>query len=216
MMPAILLTLWASYTVKSSFNKYSGIPSGKGYTGYQAAREILDRNGLKHIKIELTGGFLSDHYDPGAKILRLSEKVARVPSLAAVGVAAHEAGHALQQAKSYSPLLIRQTIAPISQYSTYLSYIFIIVGAIINAFVLTKIGIIIFSVAVFFSLFTLPVEFNASKRARHMLLAYGIISKKEDSHVKKVLDAAAMTYVAAAMSAVLTLLYYIIGFGSDD
>ncbi len=214
--PAIILSFWASYKVKSSFNKYSKVPSKKGYNGYNAAREILDKNGLTNVKIELTSGIMSDHYDPTKRVLRLSQNVANISSLASLGVAAHEAGHAIQDSKAYSPLIIRQILAPITQFSSYLSYILIFIGIIISISALTKVGIILFSAAVLFSLVTLPVEFDASSRARRLLVDYGIITKQEDLGVKKVLDAAAMTYVASAMSAVLTLLYFIIGLRSGD
>jgi len=213
MIPAIILSLWASLRVKKQINKYLRVPSKNGLTGYQVAREILEKVGLKSVKIEIVNGFLSDHYDPSTKTLRLSKAIAQKASLASIGVAAHEAGHAIQHAKKYSPLIIRQTIAPLSKFSSWASYLFIIAGNLLSLMSLEKIGIILFSVAVVFSLVTLPVEFNASKRAKRLLAGYGLITKQESNGIDKVLNAAAMTYVAGAASSLMTLLYF--AFDSD-
>ncbi len=219
MIPAVLITLWASYRVKASFKKYSKVPSANGFTGFQAAREILDRNGLQRIRIEETKGFLGDHFDSGAGVLRLSPDVYRLNSLSSIGVAAHEAGHAIQQAKNYSPLALRQALVPVTQFSSTIFNVLIFAGVIaawLFSFVgLIKIALIFLGVTVIFSIITLPVEFNASSRARKLLMAYGIVSQREDTHIATVLNAAALTYVAAAASAIITLLYYVFAFLDD-
>ena len=213
MAPVLLISLWASFRLKSAFNKYSQIPSRSGHTGAEVARIILQRNGLSHIPVEETTGFLSDHYDPIKKVVRLSPEVYNSNSLAAIGVAAHETGHAIQHAKMYKPLVLRNAIAPTASIGSNLSWIIIFAGFIIGSLGLVKFGILLFSLVVFFQLITLPVEFNASSRAKEILQGYGIVSSGELAGVNKVLSAAAMTYVAAAASAIMTLLYFLIRAG---
>ena len=213
MIPVLILSAWASWSVKSSFNRYSKIASRAGITGAQAAREILDRNGLSSVSVVKTGGHLSDHYDPGKKVVRLSEPVYSSTSLAAIGVAAHETGHAVQHAKSYAPLVLRNTMVPIASFGSNFAWIVIIGGFIMGMLGLVKIGIVLFTAVVIFQLITLPVEFNASARAKEMLASYRIVGPGEMAGVNSVLSAAAMTYVAAAASSIMTLLYFLIRAG---
>ncbi len=213
MAPVLLLSLWASMRVKSTFRKYSQVGSGSGRTGAQVAELILGHNGLGNIPVEETTGFLSDHYDPIKKVIRLSPDVYRGSSLASIGVAAHETGHALQHARRYQPLMLRNMIAPTASIGSNMAWIVIMAGFVINSLGLVKIGIVLFSVVVVFQLITLPVEFNASSRAKEILSTYGIVSSGELAGVSRVLSAAAMTYVAAAASAIVTLLYFLIRAG---
>lgn len=213
MAPVFLLSLWASFRVKRAFKKYSTVMSHSGRTGAQVAELLLSRSGLGHIPVVETSGFLSDHYDPSKKVIRLSPDVFGSNSIAAIGVAAHETGHAIQHAKAYSPLMLRNTMAPIASIGSNLSWIIIMAGFIFGALGLVKVGIVLFSVVVFFQLITLPVEFNASTRAKEILVSYGVVSSGEVEGVSKVLSAAAMTYVAAAASAIVTLLYFLIRAG---
>jgi Zn-dependent membrane protease YugP len=213
MIPTFLLSLWASFRVKRAFKKYSEVGSHSGMTGAQVAELILERSGIGHVSVEETSGFLSDHYDPSKKVVRLSHDVYSGSSLSSLGVAAHETGHAIQHASSYSPLVLRNAMAPTASIGSNLSYIIIAAGFIIGAMGLVKVGIVIFTVVVFFQLITLPVEFNASARAKEILVSYGVVNSSEMEGVKKVLSAAAMTYVAAAASSIATLLYYLIRAG---
>ena len=213
MLPVMLLSFFASFRVKSAFKKYSQVRTAFGITGAQAARQILDRNGLNHIEVVETHGFLSDHYDPMKKVVRLSPEVYRSPSLASVGIAAHETGHAVQHAKSYAPLMLRNMMVPVASIGSNFAWIAIMAGFFIGMMGLVKIGILLFSAVVVFQLVTLPVEFNASTRAKEMLTGYGLISTGELAGVSKVLSAAAMTYVAAAASAIVTLLYFLLRAG---
>ena len=213
MLPVLLLSLWASMKVKSTFKKYSKIATRSGYTGARVAEMILQQNGLGNIPVVETKGFLSDHYDPVKKVVRLSTDVYRSNSIAAIGVAAHETGHALQHSKEYRPLVLRNMMAPMASIGSNLSWIIIFAGFIIGALGLVKVGIILFSVVVAFQLVTLPVEFNASTRAKAVLSTYGIVNATELKGVNNVLSAAAMTYVAAAASAIMTLLYFLIRAG---
>jgi Zn-dependent membrane protease YugP len=220
MAPVLLLSLFATIKVKSTFSKYSKIASSSGMQASEVAMQILSRNGISNVAVTETGGFLSDHYDPIKKVVRLSPDVFRSNSIAAIGVAAHETGHAIQHAKSYSPLILRNTIVPVAQFGSSFAWIAIILGFILGFMGLVKFGILLFSGVVFFQLVTLPVEFNASSRAKEMLASYGLLSQTELVGVRKVLSAAAMTYVAAAASSIMTLLYFLIraGFlgGRDD
>lgn len=217
--PALLLSLYASFKVKSAFKKYSRIATASGLTGAQAAGNMLRSNGLYDVEIEPTKGFLSDHYDPRSKKLRLSPEVYSGKSISSVGVAAHEAGHALQDADGYGPLKLRSAIVPAASIGSKLAWPLLIIGAIIMyagsmfGLVMVKIGIILFSLAVAFQLITLPVEFNASRRALAALDSSGMLMKEEVSGARKVLSAAALTYVAAAAAAVLQLLYFLLRFG---
>ncbi len=210
-LPALLLGLWAQMKVKSAFNKYSKVPAGRGTAGAQVARRILDANGLGNVNVEETRGFLSDHYDPRSRTLRLSPRVYQSNSLAAVGVAAHEAGHALQHSANYAPLALRSAIVPSVQIGSWLGPIIFIIGIFMGSglgFTISLVGLILFAAVAVFTLVTLPVEFNASKRAKEILVAQGFVGQHEMKGVNAVLDAAALTYVAAAIQAITTLLYY--------
>ena len=207
-LPALILGLYAQFKVKSAFSKYSQVRNVAGITGAQAARRILDANGLTHVDVERSQGMLSDHYDPRTKTLRLSPEVYERPSLAAVGVAAHEAGHALQDKTGYAPLQLRSAMVPTVQIGSWLGPIIFIVGLLMSFTPLAWFGLILFAGVAVFSLVTLPVEFNASNRAKQLLVGQGILAPQEMGGVNKVLDAAALTYVAAALQAIMTLLYY--------
>ena len=213
MIPVFLLSAFSSFKVKSSFNKYSKVYLRSGMSGAQVARRILDRNGLSHINVVETGGFLSDHYDPIKKVVRLSPDVYRGQTVAAVGVAAHETGHAIQHKESYQPLILRNMIVPVASIGSNFAWIIIFAGFLLGALGLVKIGIALFSIVVVFQVLTLPVEFNASSRAKKILAAEGYVSPTELQGVNSVLSAAAMTYVAAATSAIMTLLYFLLRAG---
>jgi len=219
MIPVLILSGIASWRVKSAYKKYSRIGSRSGMTGADVAAQILRQNGLSNVQVTETRGFLSDHYDPRKKVVRLSPGVYRSSSIAALGIAAHETGHAIQHARSYTPLTVRNLLVPVASIGSNLSWIIIFGGFLLGMMGLVKIGIVLFSVVVVFQLLTLPVEFNASARAKQILSSYGILSSGEMQGVNKVLSAAAMTYVAAAASAIMTLLYFLLraGFlGGDD
>jgi len=218
--PAMILAMLASFYTKSTFQKYSRVRSSSGLTGAQAAAQMLSSKGIYDVDIEQVQGFLSDHYDPRHKVLRLSPDVYNSDSLAAIGVACHEAGHALQHADGYAPLSIRSAMVPITQFGSSGSYIFFILGFLFHSPDLIKFGVILFAAVVAFSLVTLPVEWNASARAKKLMVYSGIVSQPEAAQAGQVLNAAFMTYVASAVSALLTLLYYLLRFGllggSDD
>ena len=205
--PAMLLAAWAQIKVKSAFARASEMPSAGRMTGAEAAYRILRANGLQRISIEQTQGFLGDHYDPRHKVLRLSPDVYNGRSLASVGVAAHEAGHAIQDAAGYAPLKLRNGIVPLAAVGGNLSMIIFMAGLIFSFTQLILLGIVLFSLTVVFQLINLPVEFNASRRAREVLVANGIVAPQQDAEVGRVLNAAALTYVAATSGAILTLLY---------
>ena len=210
-LPALLLGLWAQARVKGAFNKYSRVRTYGNFSGAQVARYILDQNGLHNIQVEQTGGLLSDHYDPGSKVLRLSAEVYSTPSVAAAGIAAHEAGHALQDAEGYSPLAVRSFLVPTVQIGSWLGPIIFMLGLFLAGNTGTMIawgGLILFSATAVFSLVTLPVELDASRRAKAWLETSGVIHTGEMEGVNRVLDAAAWTYVAAATQAISTVLYY--------
>lgn len=215
--PALILSLIATTRVKSTFARYAKRPSSSGLTGAQAAALMLARSGAVDVKIEHARGFLGDHYDPTSKTLRLSNGVYDSTSLSAVGVACHEAGHALQHASGYKPLVWRSALVPVAQFGSTFSYWFIFGGLIFSqapwGMSLVKIGIVLFSAAVVFSLVTLPVEWDASARAKRQMVACGVVSGSEAKDSGKVLDAAFLTYIAAAASALLTLLYYLVRSG---
>ncbi len=212
--PGLLIAVWATWRVKSNFRKYSNVPIRSGHSGADVARLILRQKGVHDVEVEPASGFLSDHYDSRAKKLRLSPDVYNGRSVAAAGIAAHEAGHALQHAARYSPLILRQTIAPVAAVGSNLSWVFILIGGIVASAGLMKLGLVLFTVFVLFSLITLPVEFDASRRAKDLLPELGVIARGGESvGVQKVLGAAAMTYVAAAVSAIMTLLYYLVRLG---
>ncbi|NOX61119.1 MAG: zinc metallopeptidase [Chloroflexi bacterium] len=212
-LPGLLLGLYAQMRVKSAFSKYSQVRNSRGLTGAQAARVILDHYGLYDVRIEETQGMLSDHYDPRSKTLRLSPDVGRSPTIAAVGVAAHESGHALQHAKNYAPLQLRSALVPAVQFGSWLGPMLFMAGFFLQAFSgfgfqVALLGLILFAVTAVFAIITLPVEFDASRRAKKELVAVGILSPAEMEGVNKVLNAAALTYVAAAIAAIGQVLYY--------
>lgn len=226
MIPPLLLSVYASWKVKHTFAKYSEVGTRSGLTGAEAAARVLSDSGIavtgnveaypkaQACAIEATHGFLSDHYDPSAQVLRLSEPVYGGRSVAALGVAAHEAGHAIQHARSYAPLALRSMVVPITGIGSNLAWPIFFVGLILHNLpfggILQQVGIALFSFVVLFTLITLPVEFNASKRALVALSSGGYLTQDEMYGARKVLNAAAMTYVAAAASAVMTLLYMLL------
>jgi Zn-dependent membrane protease YugP len=218
MLPALVLGIIAQAAVKGRFNKYSQVRTLRGLTGAQAAREILDSNGLYDVSIEESQGFLTDNYDPRSRTLRLSPQVARNPSVASVGVAAHETGHALQHAKGYLPLQVRSAMVPAVQFGSWLGPIVIMAGILLEALMgafalgnaLAWFGVALFGTVTAFSFVTLPVELDASARAKKLLYQYNIVDRRELDGVNKVLNAAAWTYVVAALSALLQLLYWIL------
>lgn len=203
-LPALLFSMFAQMKIKSTFSKYLQVPSQTGLTGSQVARFILDKNGLHNVRIEPVAGSLTDHYDPRTEVVRLSQNVYGGSSIAAVSVAAHEVGHAIQHANSYFPLSLRSALAPIASFGSRLVWVFIFIGMIISPFFI-NIGIAMFLGVVLFQIVTLPVEFNASKRALEQLEA-GIIDEESARGSKRVLNAAALTYVAATIVALAELL----------
>jgi Zn-dependent membrane protease YugP len=207
--PALLLGLWAQFRIRSTYAQAQQI--GAPFSGAVAARQILDSAGLDQVGIEQTPGQLSDHYDPRDKVLRLSPEVYRSNSLAAVGIAAHEAGHALQDAANYAPLVIRNAVVPVANIGSGAGMWMCILGLMFQAQLpyLLTLGIIVFSGVVFFQVINLPVEFNASARAKAQLVELGIVPQNEMFYINKVLNAAALTYVAATLQAVMTLLYFV-------
>ncbi len=210
LIPAIILALWAQYRVQSTFNKYQKIPAASRYTGADIARRLLDENGLSNIKIEEVSGNLSDHYDPKAKRLRLSNGTARSRSVAAIGVAAHEVGHAIQDHEAYGAFQVRHAIFPVANLGSTLAFPLFFIGILFTVPKLMDVGIILFSAAVLFQVVTLPVEFNASSRALALLKNRGYLQQAEAKQAKSVLDAAALTYIAATAMAVLSLLRLLI------
>lgn len=208
--PGFLLALWATFKVKSTFNRYSKVSIASRASGAQVARELLERSGIHDVGVEPHHGFLSDHYHPTEKVVRLSENVFHGRSVSAVGVAAHEVGHAIQHAQGYGLMRLRQMLVGPANLGSNLSYILVIVGFLFHAGGLIWIGVILFSAVVAFQLVTLPVELNASKRARRQLVATGIVSQAEGREVGKVLNAAAMTYLAAVITSLLTLVYFVL------
>lgn len=203
---AFIFSLWAQFRVKGSFNKWSQVANLNGLTGYEAARMMLDRNGLHDVPIEPVPGVLSDHYDPIHRVVRLSEPVYYERSIAAVSVACHEVGHAIQHKVHYPMLTLRHRMFPVVNFASGVAPFLLLAGFLFGALNLVGIGIIFFSAAVLFQLVTLPVEFNASNRARQVMVEEGFIRNEEERGVAKVLNAAALTYVAAALVSVLELL----------
>ena len=214
--PALILGLWAQARVRSAFAEAERVRAPM--SGAAAARYVLDSAGLQNVAIEPVQGFLSDHYDPRHKVLRLSPQVYQGQSMAAVGVAAHEAGHALQDAKAYAPLAIRNAAVPVASFGGGISIFLLILGVMMGAAgtYLIWLGIITYSGVVFFQLVNLPVEFDASRRAKAQLDALGVVPAKQQEYVRKVLNAAAWTYVAGTLQAVMTLLYFILRFGGSS
>jgi len=207
-LPALILGLWAQFKVQAAYKKYSQVRSMVGMSGSEIARRMLDTSGLYNVKVEMVNGFLSDHYDPSSRTLRLSPDVYRGTTLAAAGIAAHDAGHALQHQDSYLPLQIRSAIIPTVQIGSWLGPIIFVIGMLISE-KLAWIGLILFAATALFADVTLPVEFNATRRAKAWLTASGVIYNNETKGINSVLDAAALTYVAAAIQAISTVLYYV-------
>lgn len=212
-VPALILALWAQAKVKSTYARYSSVISRKGLTGAQAARAILDKNGLSDVRIEHIAGQLTDHYDPKTRIVRLSDNVYGSSSIAAIGVAAHEVGHAVQHATGYGFLKLRTAIIPVTNIGSSLSMPLILIGLLLNSASLAFAGIILFSLVAIFQLITLPVEFNASSRAISTLDSFGMLDAQELAGTRKVLSAAAMTYVAALAVSLAQLLRLVMLFG---
>ncbi len=206
--PAMLLAMWAQYRVKSAYAMGSRVGARSGLSGAETAQRILNAYGIANVAIEPVQTYLGDHYDPKHKVLRLSPDVYHGRSLASLGIAAHEVGHAIQDATSYGPLAIRNGLVPMASIGSNLSIILVIAGLVLQMTNLAVVGLALFSLVVLFQLVNLPVEFNASSRARGILLQQNMISPQENVVVGKVLNAAAMTYVAATLTAVFTLLYY--------
>ena len=212
--PALLLAAWAQFRVKSAYATAQQVPAS--LSGAAAARHILDSAGMQGVEIEQVDGALSDHYDPRAKVLRLSADVYHNRSAAAVGIAAHEAGHAMQDAQAYALMGIRNAAVPMANFGSNASFLLLILGVALNVQALIWVGILAFAGIVFFQLVNLPVEFDASNRAKAQLVQLGIVGPQEMVYVRRVLNAAAWTYVAATLQAVLTLLYYVIRFTGND
>lgn len=207
-IPPLLLSLYAQWRVKSAFSQMSQVPAS--LSGAQAARRMLDDAGLFDVPIECVPGELSDHYDPRSKVVRLSPDVHNGRSMASVGVACHEVGHALQDAKGYAPLVVRNLAVPAASFGSGAGVYICLAGLIFSIQPLLWLGIIVFSAVVFFQLVNLPVEFNASTRAKQQLVGLGIIADNDAYYVNRVLNAAALTYVAATLQSVMVLLYYLL------
>jgi len=205
LIPAIIFALYAQARVQGTFNKFSNVASARGFSGADLARKILDHENLSEVKVEQTTGSLTDHYDPRSKTLRLSQPVYQSTSVAALGVVAHEIGHAVQDAKAYTPLKFRNSIVPVASFGSNLAFPLFFVGIFAGLPFLMDLGIILFVLAVVFTVITLPVEFNASKRAIQLLSDGGYLTAQEIPLAKQVLSAAALTYVAATAMAVLNL-----------
>jgi Zn-dependent membrane protease YugP len=217
MVPALVLSLVASFVTKGTFKRYANTRAYSGLTGAQAAERMMRSEGVYDVQIERVAGFLSDHYDPGKKVLRLSPDVYDSPSLSAIGVACHEAGHAIQHARAYAPLALRSALVPLAQFGSSASYWIIMLGFMLAhtpaGMWMVKIGIALFAAAVLFSLVTLPVEWDASARAKAHIVSAGIVSPGQETQAGRVLNAAFLTYVAGAVSALMTLAYYLIRSG---
>lgn len=213
----MIVPIWAQFKVKSTYKKYSKIATGEGIPGAEVARKILDANGLYEVQVKETPGVLSDHYNPMSKTVNLSSENFHRSSVAGAAVAAHEVGHAIQDQQGYAALRFRHALVPVANISSNLAWVFIIIGLISTAFSnLLLVGILLMAAGVLFQLVTLPVEFNASSRAMDQMVSLGLISNREERDAKKVLNAAAMTYVAAAAVAVLELLRLIFIFVNRD
>jgi Zn-dependent membrane protease YugP len=216
MIPPLIFMIWAQARVSSAFNKYSRVRNMSGMTGAQAAQTLLEHNGLREVRVEGAKGKLTDHYDPRHKVLRLSADVARVPSVAALGIVAHEVGHAVQHKAGYGPLKLRSALVPAANLGSRFGFICVFLGLILYLFGagfgldIMWAGIALFAAAVLFALVTLPVEYNASNRARQMLQATGLVSTKEYQGASAVLSAAVLTYVAALLQAMAQLFYFIL------
>src|SRR5688572_6447908 len=207
--PGLALSLWASFRVKSTFGKYSQVTTRRGLSGAEAAMVLLRGAGISDVEIVRSQGMLSDHYNPVTKKLALSDKVYGERSVAAVGVATHEAGHAIQHARHYAPLWVRSALVPTANIGSSIGYLTMAFGLMFTSQSMVLIGAILFSAVLLFQVVTLPVEFNASSRAKALVVQHGIVTMEERRGVDAVLNAAALTYVAAAISTLLTLLYYL-------
>lgn len=209
MLPGLLLALWAQGRVRSAYAEAGQVRSISGLSGAETAQRILDAHRIHDVKIESTPSFMGDHYDPRHKVLRLSPDVFSGRSLASMGIAAHEVGHAIQHNRGYAPLALRNGLLPVAAFGSHVSVILIIAGLLIASFrELAWLGLILFGVTVLFQILTLPVELDASRRARQVLLNNGLVAQSEDRYVARVLNAAAWTYVAAAVTALMQLLYF--------
>ena len=216
MIPPFVFMIYAQAKVNSAFKKYSNMPNSQRVTGAEAAEKLLQANGLTNVRVEGVKGRLGDHYDPSKKVLRLSPAVANTPSVAALGIVAHEVGHAVQDKVGYAFLKFRTSLVPAANLGSTLGYIFVILGLLLAWFgtkfglTVVWIGVFLFSLAVIFSLITLPVEYNASNRARQMLRSTGVVSIQEYDGASAVLSAAALTYVAATLQAIAQLFYFVL------
>ena len=212
LIPVLLITLYAQFKVSSTFNRYSRITNSRRLTGAQAAEEVLRRHGVYDVRIERVRGNLTDHYDPRTNVIRLSESVYDSPSIAAVGVAAHEAGHAVQYAVGYAPIQLRAAIIPLTQVGSQVGLVLLVLGLVLSFESLFFIGIVLFSFTTLFQLVTLPVEFNASRRAMETIRSGGLLNDQEADGARRVLSAAALTYVAALLMSIVQLLRYVMLF----
>jgi Zn-dependent membrane protease YugP len=220
-IPGMLLAGWAQYRVQSAYSQASQMPAPRGLSGAQAAEIVMREAGVDGVGIEPVDGFLSDHYDPSSKVLRLSPGVYQARSLAALGIAAHEAGHAIQDAHRYAPLVARNFLVPMASFGSNFSWIVMMAGFFLQMANLIYLGIGLFGLTVLFQVVNLPVEFDASRRARQSLLMSGLVSPDDDREIGRVLNAAALTYVAGTLTSILTLLYFLyrsglLGGRSDD
>lgn len=211
--PAFLFSLWASWRTKANYRKFSKVPVSSGLNGAQAAQRILDGAGIRDVSIGQSRGVLTDHYNPKSKTLALSQGVHDSRSLAAVGIAAHEAGHAIQHAGGYAPLKLRSLLVPTATIGSNLGYLVMIIGLVLASQNMVLVGAVLFSAVLLFQLVTLPVEFDASNRAKALVVEQGIVGSSERTGIDKVLNAAAMTYVAAVATSALTLLYFLMRAG---
>lgn len=216
LLPAMLISFWAQMKINSAYSKYSRVRTTNGYTGMQVARMMLDEAGLFDVRIEMINTKLGDHYDPSSRVLRLSPEVYSEPTISSAGIAAHEVGHAIQHKEGYKALVIRNSIVPVVNFSSSLSWIIFLAGLLLGFKGLTTLGILLFSAVVVFQLITLPVEFNASNRALRVLQSRGILYGNEIKGAEKVLGAAAMTYVAATLMAISQLIRLIAISNRDD
>lgn len=215
-LPGLVLGLYASWKTRSTFRAYADVAASSGLSGAEAAARMLASQGVRNVRIEPTEGFLSDHFDPRDNTLRLSPDVYAGRSLAAIGVACHEAGHALQKATGYGALELRSALVPITQLGSSLSWVVLGAGFVLHLAGLVYLGIALFATSVVFSLVTLPVEWDASARAGALMVRAGIVSPREQPHAMRVLRAAFLTYLAAAVSSILTLIYYVMRAGAFD
>ncbi|MCM3713572.1 zinc metallopeptidase [Halalkalibacter oceani] len=215
----LIIPIWAQMKVKSAYRKYSQVPASSGMTGAQVARRILDDNGLFNVRIEEVRGQLTDHYDPRSKVVRLSSDNYHGTSVAGAAVAAHEVGHAIQDAEDYAFLRFRHALVPVAGFGSNVSFFLILAGILFQASGLLLLGIVAMAAAVLFQVVTLPVEFNASNRAMEQIVSVGVIRNDEERETRKVLNAAALTYVAGALVALMELVRFIlmyVGMGNDE